>query len=246
MGFSRQEHWSGWAFPTPGDLPDPGIELMFPPLAGGLFNHSPPWEVRATSLGPANSHFWASPGELERAEAWREPGGPQSTKALRFPGARQPWGWGTVATEQTWSPSRAPQTEGKTMRPEKETPWSPVARLCLSLGIPTCRRHLFKGFSGKPLKEASRAEGEECLLTSLTGTERRLPPSGSCPGHSDTHRWPQHDSEYAPGDRRKAVMGDSLFPIRVPGHPLSRWDTLYRTPGRQRYPELEWTLSRCV
>ena len=26
MGFSRQEHWSGLPFPTPGDLLNPGIE----------------------------------------------------------------------------------------------------------------------------------------------------------------------------------------------------------------------------
>ena len=25
MEFSRQEYWSGWPFPSPGDLPDPGI-----------------------------------------------------------------------------------------------------------------------------------------------------------------------------------------------------------------------------
>ena len=25
MGFSRQENWSGWPCPPPGDLPDPGI-----------------------------------------------------------------------------------------------------------------------------------------------------------------------------------------------------------------------------
>ena len=31
-GFSRQEYWSGLLFPSPGDLPDPGIELMFPAL----------------------------------------------------------------------------------------------------------------------------------------------------------------------------------------------------------------------
>ena len=28
MGFSRQEYWSGLPFPTPGDLPDPGIKLV--------------------------------------------------------------------------------------------------------------------------------------------------------------------------------------------------------------------------
>ena len=26
MGFSRQEYWSGLPFPSPGDLPDPGME----------------------------------------------------------------------------------------------------------------------------------------------------------------------------------------------------------------------------
>ena len=32
MGFSRQEDWSGLPFPSPGDLPDPGIELRSPAL----------------------------------------------------------------------------------------------------------------------------------------------------------------------------------------------------------------------
>ena len=32
MGFSRQEYWSGLPFPSPGDLPDPGIEPMSPSL----------------------------------------------------------------------------------------------------------------------------------------------------------------------------------------------------------------------
>ena len=45
MGFSRQESWSGLPFPSPGDLPNPGIELASPvPLAvaGGFFNIKPP------------------------------------------------------------------------------------------------------------------------------------------------------------------------------------------------------------
>ena len=29
VGFSRQEYWSGLPFPSPGDLPDPGIEPRF-------------------------------------------------------------------------------------------------------------------------------------------------------------------------------------------------------------------------
>ena len=32
MGFSRQEYWSGLPFPSPGDLPDPGIEPWSPAL----------------------------------------------------------------------------------------------------------------------------------------------------------------------------------------------------------------------
>ena len=30
MGFPRQEHWSGLPLPSPGDLPDPGIEPVSP------------------------------------------------------------------------------------------------------------------------------------------------------------------------------------------------------------------------
>ena len=30
IGFPRQEYWSGLPFPTPGDLPDPGIKLTSP------------------------------------------------------------------------------------------------------------------------------------------------------------------------------------------------------------------------
>ena len=32
MGFSRYEYWSGLLFPSPGDLPDPGIEPGSPAL----------------------------------------------------------------------------------------------------------------------------------------------------------------------------------------------------------------------
>ena len=32
IGFSRQEYWSGLPFPSPGDLPDPGIEPRSPAL----------------------------------------------------------------------------------------------------------------------------------------------------------------------------------------------------------------------
>ena len=44
MDVSRQECWSGLQFPTPGDLPDPGIDpgaVASPALAGGFFTTVP-------------------------------------------------------------------------------------------------------------------------------------------------------------------------------------------------------------
>ena len=40
MGFSRQEYWRGLPFPSPRVLPDPGIKLASPALAGGFFTTS--------------------------------------------------------------------------------------------------------------------------------------------------------------------------------------------------------------
>ena len=42
MGFSRQEYWSGLPFPTPADLPDPGMEPMSPALPERFFIAEPP------------------------------------------------------------------------------------------------------------------------------------------------------------------------------------------------------------
>ena len=42
MGFSWQEYWSGLPFPSPGDLPYPGIEPASPALAGIFLTIEPP------------------------------------------------------------------------------------------------------------------------------------------------------------------------------------------------------------
>ena len=42
MGFSRQEYWSGLPFPSPGDLPDPVIELWSPSLQADSLLSEPP------------------------------------------------------------------------------------------------------------------------------------------------------------------------------------------------------------
>ena len=42
MGFSRQEYWSGLPFPSPGDLPNPGIEPGSPTLQADALSSEPP------------------------------------------------------------------------------------------------------------------------------------------------------------------------------------------------------------
>ena len=42
MGFSRQEYWSELPFPSPGDLPYPGIEPRYPTLQANTLTSDPP------------------------------------------------------------------------------------------------------------------------------------------------------------------------------------------------------------
>ena len=54
MGFFKQ-YWSGLAFPSPGDVPDPGIEhaslIMSPALTGRFFTTSSTWEAQEEIVG---------------------------------------------------------------------------------------------------------------------------------------------------------------------------------------------------
>ena len=47
LEFPRREYWSGLPFPTPGYLPDPGIEPTSPALAGGFFTTGATREAQA-------------------------------------------------------------------------------------------------------------------------------------------------------------------------------------------------------
>jgi len=67
MEFSRQEYWSPLPFPSPGDLPDPGIGPVSPAspaLAGGLL----------TTVPPRKPHLMAGEGNnlSSLASEWRE------------------------------------------------------------------------------------------------------------------------------------------------------------------------------
>ena len=48
MEFSRQEYWSGLPFPSPGDLPDSGIEPKSPALQADALPSEPPSKGKQT------------------------------------------------------------------------------------------------------------------------------------------------------------------------------------------------------
>ena len=60
MGFSRQEYWSGWPFPSPWDLPDPGNE----PRSPALLADSLPTELCRKPTSKAIDHIWSHICEL--------------------------------------------------------------------------------------------------------------------------------------------------------------------------------------
>ena len=54
MGFSRQDCWSGLPFPSPGVLPDPGIEPRSPALRADALPSEPPGKPQNNSYHIVN------------------------------------------------------------------------------------------------------------------------------------------------------------------------------------------------
>ena len=77
MGFSRQEYWSGLPFPSPGDLPGPGIEPRSPALQADTLPSEPP--------GKFHLHA-AAAKSLQLCLTLCDPidGGPQASLSLGF------------------------------------------------------------------------------------------------------------------------------------------------------------------
>ena len=83
MGFSRQEYWSGLPFPSPGDLPDPGMELRSPAFQADALTSEPPgkwhdcfyyWAINANSDPRWSSpHIYHSRAAAERCLALSRP-----------------------------------------------------------------------------------------------------------------------------------------------------------------------------
>ena len=63
LGLPEQEYWSELPFPSPGDLPDPGIETASPALAGRFFTTEPPGKPIVRAGKPQILDIVLIPGE---------------------------------------------------------------------------------------------------------------------------------------------------------------------------------------
>ena len=81
MGFSRQEYWSGLPFPSPGDLPNPGIEPRSPALQADALPSEPPgkplcgellclFRVERPHSCPQHSRQASTPFTMRRTSPW--------------------------------------------------------------------------------------------------------------------------------------------------------------------------------
>ena len=81
MELPRQDYWSGVPFPTPGDLPDPGVEpksLSFPALAGRFFTTEPPGK-------PSKYTYAAAAAKSPQSCATPSTIAPQAPVSMEFP-----------------------------------------------------------------------------------------------------------------------------------------------------------------
>ena len=68
VGFSRQEYWSELPFPSPGDLPDPGIESRSPVLQGDALPSELPGKLKL-QCGRPGFNPWV--GKIPWRRAWK-------------------------------------------------------------------------------------------------------------------------------------------------------------------------------
>ena len=80
MEFSRQEYWSGLPYPSPEDLPDPGIEHGSPALWADALPSEPPGKPKC------------------QARSWRQLGSPE---IALHPSGRERWAWRTRGDQST-------------------------------------------------------------------------------------------------------------------------------------------------
>ena len=84
LGFSRQEYWSGLPFPSPGDLPNPGIEPGSPALQADSLPSEPPGKHSFVDAVSKVTIFRSSP----------EPLLPSTSVLVRGDGSQEAWDTG--------------------------------------------------------------------------------------------------------------------------------------------------------
>ena len=102
-GFPRQEYWSGLPVPSPGNLPNPGIKLVFSASASGIFffNH---WATKEALL----FYYWPLQSEADSLEKTlmlgnmegRRRRGWQRTRWLD--GTPSQWTWVWASSRRWW------------------------------------------------------------------------------------------------------------------------------------------------
>ena len=67
-GFSRQEYWSGSPFPSPGDLPDPGIKPSSPTLEADALTSEPPGKPKTIYQDKDNDYIYTQNDSISMGE----------------------------------------------------------------------------------------------------------------------------------------------------------------------------------
>ena len=96
IGFSRQEYWSGFPCPPPGDLPNPGIESRSPTLQEHSSPSEPPGKSQPANVGDIRDGSGRSPRGRQ--------GNPLQDSCLENPMDRGAWRFTVhrVTKSQTW------------------------------------------------------------------------------------------------------------------------------------------------
>ena len=136
MVFSRQEYWSGLPCPSPGDLPDPGIEPMSPALAGRFLTTGPPCMPNQTGGGGHLIPGWPVHGMVHvcfrmvsQALRWFQHSELRNTKTKRESGVGSEPGCGGSSCGR--------RVQGAVLsgqRPEREVPAEVEEKLARPLG----------------------------------------------------------------------------------------------------------------
>ena len=87
MGFSRQEHWSGLPFPSPGDLLDTGVEPGSPALLVDSLPSEPPG--KSDPMLGGSIRFRESGPCAPQIMSWRQPPTRESTRCPCVSGAHR-------------------------------------------------------------------------------------------------------------------------------------------------------------